>query len=88
MSDTITLMDSDNLDGLLGLFDTQWGIFDQSGDPVITADTIVEVGYRREYRISDFPVEEGSFASYNKVQTPYDVRVTCTPVVRSKRTTL
>ena len=76
MSETITLLDSDALDGLLGLFDTQWGIFDQNGDPVITADTVVEVGYRREYKISDFPIEEGSFASYNKVQTPYDVRVT------------
>ena len=76
MSDSLTLMDADALDGLLGLFDTQWGIYDDNGDPVITADTVVEVGYRREYRISDFPVEEGSFASYNKVQTPYDVRVT------------
>ena len=60
---TVALMDSDALDGLLGLFDTQWGIFDQNGDPVITADTVVQVAYRREYHISEFPVEEGSFAS-------------------------
>jgi hypothetical protein len=53
----------------------QWGIFDQRGAPVLLGDSVVAVDYRKEYRISDYPVEQGGFASYNKVQQPFDVRV-------------
>ena len=48
----------------------QWGIFDKSGNPVLTGDCVAELGYRRDYQISDYPVEDGGFASYNKVQRP------------------
>ena len=34
------------------------------------------VDYRREGRVSDFPVEQGSFATYNKVQLPANPIVT------------
>jgi hypothetical protein len=54
----------------------QWGIFSIFGTPLLTGDSVIAVDYRREYRISDYPVEEGSFGSYNKVAEPYDVRVT------------
>lgn len=37
---------------------------------VPTTLTVEEFGYMREGRISDFPIELGSFASYNKVQMP------------------
>jgi hypothetical protein len=53
----------------------QWGIFDQNGGPVLIGDSVISVDYRKEYRISDYPIEEGAFASYNKVQDPFDVRV-------------
>ena len=52
----------------------QWGIF-LGGGPVITADCVVEVSYKQEWVISDYPVEEGAFSSYDKVYVPYDVRV-------------
>ena len=48
----------------------QWGIFDINGNPVLTGDCVAELGYRRDYQISDYPVEDGGFASYNKVQRP------------------
>jgi hypothetical protein len=52
----------------------QWGIF-LDGAPVVTADCVVEVSYKQEWVLSDYPVEEGAFSSYDKVYTPYDVRV-------------
>ena len=62
----------------IGVFDAfltdQWGVF-LDGSPVVTADTVTSVSYRQEWAISDFPVENGSFNSYNKVQIPFDVRV-------------
>lgn len=53
----------------------QWGIF-QNGIPILIGDSVVGVDYRREWRVSTYPVEQGGFASYNKVSEPYDIRVT------------
>lgn len=52
---------------------TQWGIF-LGGAPVITADTVATFNYKQEWSIADYPVEEGAFATYDKVQIPFDVR--------------
>lgn len=62
--------------GILSLFlGPQWGIFDDSGSPVAVPDTVVSVDYRQDYKISDYPVEQGGFESYDKVTVPYDARV-------------
>lgn len=53
----------------------QWGIFDQSGNAVLVGDSVVGLDFRKEYRISDYPVEDGGFQSYDKVATPFDARV-------------
>lgn len=54
----------------------KWGIFYADDlTPVLVSDSVVSVDYRNESRISDFPVEAGSFGSFNKVATPYDARV-------------
>jgi hypothetical protein len=54
---------------------SQWGVFDKSGQPVAVADSVVGVDFRREARISDYPLEQGAFETYDKVQMPFDVRV-------------
>lgn len=55
-----------------------------SATPVINAlasgvglanTSVGEEAYRREYRISTAPQEQGAFLSYNKVQMPFDGRV-------------
>jgi len=67
---------SDALDSILGTSAEQWGIFNPlSGQSIALADSVVSIQYRNESRISDYPVEQGSFASYNKVANPYDVRI-------------
>ncbi len=69
----------------------EWGLFPaatpaqthsgqrNSGPPVrtggITGDSVKAVEYGREFTISTYPVEEGGFQSYNKVETPFDVLV-------------
>ena len=66
---------------------SQWGIYDQNGNPLIdtsgltlfsspTILSTLSVEYTKETRISDFPVEEGGFASYNKVEMPANPTVT------------
>ncbi|MDE2426340.1 MAG: hypothetical protein KGO96_10590 [Elusimicrobia bacterium] len=49
----------------------QWGIYDQSGNPVLTVDSVADIEYARDYVISDYPQEQGGFESFNKVQTPF-----------------
>lgn len=60
------------LDGVLG---PEWGIYDKDGNMVIVPDSVIAFDYRGEQRISKYPVELGSFSSYNKVALPYDIRV-------------
>lgn len=55
-----------------------WGIFGQSGGLALRPDNITAFEFQREYRISDYPIEEGSFESFNKVTLPYDIRVVMT----------
>jgi len=60
------------------LSNLHWGIFDQSGLPVIIPDSIVSFDFKNEWRISEYPQEQGAFQSYNKVATPFDARITMT----------
>ena len=69
----LNLLTSDLLGGFGGV-SAQWGIF-LNGAAVVTANNVMGVEYRAEWAISDFPVEEGGFESFDKVQLPFDVRV-------------
>lgn len=53
----------------------QWGIFTQSGYPVAVPDSVISVDFRKEWRLSDYPLEGGAFETYNKVATPFDARI-------------
>jgi hypothetical protein len=57
----------------------QWGIFTANLQrQVVTPDNVYAFDNRNEWRVSDYPVQTGSFASYNKVVIPYDVTVRLT----------
>lgn len=51
-----------------------WGIY-QAGQLALQPDSFVGLDFRNESRVSDYPQEPNTFASYNKVATPFDVRV-------------
>ena len=56
-----------------------WQINDfTSAAVILVPDSIVEFEYRGEQKIPNYPIEQGSFANYNKVAMPFDVRLTCT----------
>ena len=52
------------------VFGKTWGIVNQFGIPIVLADTVVSMNYDAGASISKYPVEKGSFASYNKVNNP------------------
>jgi hypothetical protein len=63
------------LTDLLGFTAPVWGVFDQSGNKALNPDSFLAFEYKNSSRVSDYPQEQGAFASYNKVATPFDVRV-------------
>lgn len=52
----------------------QWGLF-KDGVAVITADSVISFGYKQDWTVSDYSVENGGFESYDKVQLPFNVRL-------------
>jgi hypothetical protein len=58
------------------VFGNQWGVFNQFGIPILLSDTFHSLKYQNNSQISQAPVEKGTFASYNKVQNPYQATVT------------
>lgn len=56
-----------------------WGLYDDTGGAqLIKPDSFVSVEYGRDWRIADYPLEQGGFESYNKVTRPYELRVALT----------
>lgn len=53
-----------------GIFGKRWGVVNQFGIPIVLADTVLSMNYDAGSSISKYPVEKGSFASYNKVNAP------------------
>lgn len=56
----------------------QWGLYTQGGEVAAPADNVVSLEAILEAQISDYPVENGGFASYNKVIRPFDIRLSMT----------
>lgn len=52
-----------------------WGVFSLSGQQLLFPDSVLEFTNRREFEISNYPVQDGSFASYNKVTRPFEVQL-------------
>ncbi len=67
------LLFADNLEGY-GYPPSAWGVF-LNGGQVIPFETFVSIDYRQGWSIADYPIEEGGFHSYDKVELPFDARV-------------
>jgi hypothetical protein len=62
-----------------------WGVFSQPDSTagaaavqVVDADSVMDFGWRQEYRVSNYPVQQGAFASYKKVFVTFECSVTLT----------
>jgi hypothetical protein len=53
----------------------KYGIHKKDGSNAIRPDSFISFEYRAEARVSDYPVQPGAFASYNKVVQPFDMRI-------------
>jgi hypothetical protein len=67
------LLLADVIEAIFGVLSPQWGIF-LDGIPVLTYDNQVNFEYSQDWKISTYPVEQGSFQSYDKVQLPSEIR--------------
>jgi hypothetical protein len=71
---SIVLLTADVIGALLGFFSAPiWGIY-LNGTPVIEADSQIDFAYKQDSPISTYPVEQGQFQSYDKVQMPAEIR--------------
>jgi len=70
----IAFLVEDALDFLFGSSAPAWGVF-LDGEQVIFADSVVSLEYREAWITSDYQKEEGSFENYDKVQTPFAVKL-------------
>lgn len=62
--------------GIYGLYFSAGS--DNEGDLVLSPDSFIGYSYSNESRISQYPQEAGAFQQYNKVDTPFDVRIRMT----------
>lgn len=72
---SLGLLRGDVASAILGLGAPQWGIFSSSGSPVVLADNVLTMEYRQDWSIADFPIEQGGFESYDKVNNPFMARI-------------
>ena len=52
-----------------------WGVFNKDGDQVIVANVFEEMSRDASAKVARFFVEEGTFASYNKVNNPDETTI-------------
>ena len=60
------------------VFGNYWGIFGQNGIPLLLADNVTAIKHTSASKVANAPVEQGSFASYNKVDDPFTMTVQMT----------
>lgn len=52
-----------------------WAILDANGNVIIQPDSFLDFDNSNEWKIADFPIQDGEFSSYNKVVIPYTASV-------------
>ena len=53
----------------------RWGLYTTGGAIALEADNVISFDHGQEFRVADYPIEEGGFESYNKVAVPTDIRL-------------
>ena len=73
-ANNIVLLVADIVSAINGFIGPSWGVF-LDGAQAFPYDSVVDFDYKQDWPVSDYPVEDGGFQSYDKVQLPFDVRV-------------
>lgn len=72
---TVMTSDSPSITSTAAAGVHQWGIFDQNNNLLLVPDSFKSIGFKHAWRVADYPMEQGAFQSYNKVQTPFELNV-------------
>jgi hypothetical protein len=70
----IALLTADLVPPIVGAAAPRWGVF-LDGVNVIDAESVIDFELKQDNPISTYPVEQGAFVSYDKVQMPTEIRV-------------
>lgn len=73
----IDLLVQDAINLLFGIAFDEWTIL-LDGAPAFDFESIAKLGYRKEWVVADYPIEDGSFLSYDKVEMPYELHLKIT----------
>lgn len=69
--DVVGLLIGDAISLGAGFLRAPWGLY-FGFIPVVLADNVATFGFQQEFDISDYPIENGEFASFNKVYRPFE----------------
>lgn len=58
------------------LIGNDWTLLDESGASAVTFTSFLGIDFRSEGQALSYPIEDGGFANYNKVDSPLEIRVT------------
>ena len=53
----------------------EWSLLDESGGTAVQFTSFIDIAYNSDGQVLSYPVEEGSFANYNKVESPLSINV-------------
>lgn len=70
------LVAASTFDSWLNKASNRWAIVSEDGQQVIVFTSFISFELRSDGRVVSAPVEEGSFASYNKLGSPLEINVT------------
>lgn len=70
LTNVLTLLTQDVVGLFFGSPSAPWGIY-QGGGAVVSAESAIAFDYQQQWSLSDYPVEQGGFESYNKVAVPF-----------------
>lgn len=57
-----------------GVTGPRWGLY-LGGVSAVNAQSVVSFEYKQDWKVADYPLEKGAFESYDKVKTPFDVKL-------------
>ena len=72
---SVTPLTADDPSVAAGPAESDWVVLDDSGAQVLESDNVVRFETVQEYRLPNYPQEKGAFSTYNKVQVPFEVRM-------------
>lgn len=58
------------------MINQQWTLLAEGGGQLVQFTSLLDIDILHEGQALSYPIEKGAFMSYNKVQSPLDIRVT------------